>query len=289
MNVPNLSGLVIRGMSADDLAFATECTSAEGWVSENYTTLEGFFLHDPATCLIAEERRQRVGMCIATDYGDSGFIGELIVLPAARGMGVGARLLNLAVGVLKERGVETVYLDGVVHAVPLYERNGFHKICRSWRFSGRLAGKHRPAVRRMQEGDLESVFSLDREAFGADRSFYLRRRQEIYPDLCYVMSARETLTGYIMGRGEAGWVAAGPWVVAEGTQHPLDLLTTLAVAAGERSISLGVLDCNQQACILLHSIGFTGHLDSPWRMALGNCQGLGASRSCFAVGSAAKG
>ena len=129
-------------MQKADLQFAAQCTSAEGWVSEDLTTLEGFFLNDPGGCLLAEADGQPIGICIATCYGSSGFIGELIVIPDVRGRGVGAALLNQAVRGLKERGVETVYLDGVLNAVPLYERNGFRKVCRSWRFSGIPKGEN---------------------------------------------------------------------------------------------------------------------------------------------------
>ena len=33
---------VIRTMQPGDLAFAAACTQAEGWVSEDFTTLQGF-------------------------------------------------------------------------------------------------------------------------------------------------------------------------------------------------------------------------------------------------------
>ncbi|MFZ2097751.1 MAG: GNAT family N-acetyltransferase [Anaerolineales bacterium] len=115
----------IRQMRREDLVFAAECTAVEGWVSENWSTLEGFFLKDPQGCLLAEENGQPLGICIATYYGKCGFIGELIVRPEARGRGVGAALLNHGIGILNRRGTETVYLDGVVKAVELYERNGF--------------------------------------------------------------------------------------------------------------------------------------------------------------------
>jgi ribosomal protein S18 acetylase RimI-like enzyme len=90
----NLPGLSIRVMKETDLTFAAACTAAEGWVSENQTTLEGFFIHEPKSCLIAELEGQPVGICIATQYGNSGFIGELIVRPEARGRGVWTKLLN---------------------------------------------------------------------------------------------------------------------------------------------------------------------------------------------------
>lgn len=48
--------MLIREMRKEELAFAVECTAVEGWVSEDRSTLEGFFLKDPTGCLVAEEK-----------------------------------------------------------------------------------------------------------------------------------------------------------------------------------------------------------------------------------------
>ena len=285
----SLSSINIRRMREEDLSFAAECTAAEGWVSENQTTLQGFFLNDPGGCLLAQENGHPIGICVTTSYGAGGFIGELIVRPEARGRGVGAALLNYGRVTLKERGVERVYLDGVVKAVHLYERNGFRKVCRSWRFSGKLTGKKSTHVRRMTMSDLGQVFALDRVSFEADRGFFLQRRLELFPELSYVMVDRNKVTGYILGRGGINWLAAGPWVVDEGVENPVDLLNAFALEAGDKPISVGILDTNQHACELVQSLGFVARSDSPWRMALGSSTDLGASTRCYAVGSAAKG
>jgi ribosomal protein S18 acetylase RimI-like enzyme len=283
------SDLIIRPMQAADLAFAAQCTANEGWVSETLASFEAFYLHDPNGCLLAEYSGCPIGVCIATPYGRSGFIGELIVHPEARRKGVGAALLNRAVEYLRQHRVETVYLDGVVQAVPLYERNGFRKVCRSLRFSGTLEGRMHPDVRPMQASDLSAVFALDRQAFGADRSFFLARRLELFPELCQMMIEDDKLVGFILGRCGEGWAAAGPWVLAQGAHQPIRLLESLASTAGNVSVSIGVLETNHESVALIHSLGFTLREDSPWRMALGPSSDLGASPLCFAVGTAAKG
>ena len=284
-----LPGLTIRQMQKEDIAFAAECTAAEGWVSENQSTLEGFYLHDPGSCLLAVENGKPVGICIATCYGSSGFIGELIVRPEARGRGVGAALLNHGVNALIQRGTETVYLDGVLQAVELYQRNGFRKVCRSWRFSGTLPEEKSTGVRRMTSDDLDQVFALDKRSFGEDRSFFLRYRLKHYPQLGYVMENKGTVLGFILGRAGPGWLSVGPWVVEEWVTNPLELLSAFAHESKNIPINLGVLDTHQEACRLVQSLGFVARPDSPWRMALGFSQNLGTSKCCYAVGSAAKG
>jgi ribosomal protein S18 acetylase RimI-like enzyme len=283
------STISIRSMQPGDLAFAASCTAAEGWVSEDRPTLEGFYLKDSHGCLLAEKDGQPVGICIATCYANSGFIGELIVLPEQRGRGVGSALLNRGVSILKDRGVEAIYLDGVLNAVELYERNGFRKVCRSWRFSGNLAGYECPGVRRMQPGDLDQVSKLDQAFFGDDRGFFLRRRLDYFPELSYILLEDGRISGYILGRRGKEWLTAGPWVVNVKKGSPADLLNTFALQSEGKPISIGILDSNHLACELAHSLGFKASPESPWRMALGKYSSLGSSLQCYAVGSAAKG
>ncbi len=281
--------MTIREMCKEELAFAAECTAGEGWVSENRATLEGFYQRDPGGCLVAEDHGSLIGICIATRYGRSGFIGELIVHPQARGRGLGEQLLSQGVQYLQRNGIKTIYLDGVLKAVSLYERNGFRKVCRSWRFSGQLLGRFSPRVRRMTLGDLKQVNALDQDAFGDDRSFFIRHRLGAYPGLSYVLMEGDKLRGFILGRAGEGWVSAGPWVVNDDEQHPEELLYAIAGEAAGRVISLGILNINRAACDLVRSLGFNASEDSPWRMALGNSCDLGALPGCYAIGSAAKG
>jgi GNAT superfamily N-acetyltransferase len=280
---------IIRPMRLDDLAFAATCTAAEGWAGGTLSTFEGFYQHDPNGCFLAELAGRPVGICIATPYGRSGFVGMLIVRPEARGRGIGAALLNHTVEYLHQRGAETVYLDGVVKAVPLYERNGFRKICRSLRFSGTLKGESHSDVRAMRTDDLPAVLALDRQAFRADRSFLLARWSQLFPELCQVMVEDGKLTGFILGRRGEGLAAAGPWVITQEARAPLRLLESLAGQVGDMSISVGVLETNRRAVELICSLGLAVREDSPWRMAFGPSDDLGASPLCLAVGTAATG
>jgi ribosomal protein S18 acetylase RimI-like enzyme len=228
-------------------------------------------------------------MCIATPYEARAFIGELIVRPPARGMGIGAALLNHAVDYLQKNGARSVYLDGVPKAVPMYQRNGFKIVCRSLRFSGSLPPVTHDEVRPMHLSDLPDALALDRRAFGADRSFFLKRRWELYPELGRVLVEKGKIAGFILGRRGEGWVSAGPWVVEEDARHALGLLESLAAEVKENHFSVGILECNQTAIKLVQSIGFAERPDCSWRMVRGEADQLGASAQCYAVGSAAKG
>lgn len=289
-----VEGLIIQPMEPGDLAFAAGCTAAEGWVSETYAQFEGLYAHDPQGCFIARLEGQPAGICIATPYSHSGFIGELIVRPDVRQRGIGAALLNRAVSYLRGHGLSAVYLDGVTAAISLYERNGFRKICRSLRFYGRIPRQMHPQrvhpqVRPMRARDLPDICSLDRQAFGDDRSFFLERRWQLFPDLFKVLVVDGSLRGYITGRRVEEFIFAGPWVVAPEVNDPLPLLEGLACDPGDAFVAMGILESNSQAVELTRSWGMTERNDSPWRMALGPEDDLGRSPQCLAVGTAGKG
>ncbi len=281
----------IRQMLLSDLDFAASCTAAEGWRSENRPVFEGYLAYDPAGCLVAETSGERVGICVATGYGPYGFVGELIVSKKWRGRGIGRRLLESAIENLRSRGAASIFLDGVPAAVPLYERVGFRRICRSMRFSGPLQGRPYSRVRPMHSDDLDAVCRIDRTAFGVDRGFFLERRLSMEPELCQVLEKDGgEIAGFIMGRRIDDFVSIGPWVVQPGVERPGDMLESLAAeAGGEAVLRLGVLETNEEALATVRSFSFAERQDPPWRMVLGPSAPLGAAPGCFAIGSAAKG
>ena len=281
--------MIIRPMRPSDLDFAAACTTAEEWASETRREFEGFFAYDPGGCFIAEKGGRPVGICIATGYGEFGFVGELIVIPAVRGRGIGRRLLEHAVEYLRTRGARAVYLDGVLAAVPLYERAGFRRVCRSWRFLGQIPGASHPDVRPMGARDMEAVAWLDRTAFGADRRFFLERRLTLYPELCWVLEGDGEVRGFITGRRGDDWVYTGPWVVRPDVEHPESLLERFALEVGGSEFAIGVLETNEEAVAILHALSFEARSESPWRMALGAGDPVGSPAHVFAIGSAAKG
>jgi ribosomal protein S18 acetylase RimI-like enzyme len=280
--------LYIRTMAPSDLDFAGTCTAAEGWLTETRQSFEGFYAHAPAGCFVAELDGKRVGICVATGYDTYGFVGELIVVPEARGQGIGSRLLEHAISYLHGRGVQNILLDGVVAAVSLYERAGFRKVCRSLRFGGPVVGKSHARVRSMRRANLDAALALDREAFGQDRRFLLERRLTLYPELCKVLLCDGKVAGYVMGRQRPGMVAVGPWVVRPDVERPVDLLESLALEA-EDNLGLGVLETNHAATRAVRALGLVERADPPWRMALGPSSDLGTSPMAYAIGAPATG
>jgi ribosomal protein S18 acetylase RimI-like enzyme len=228
-------------------------------------------------------------MCAAFAYRAFGFAGELIVKPEWRGHGYGRRLLEHALDHLRAAGIRQVFLDGVPAAVPLYERMGFRRVCRSLRFAGYLLATPCPRSRAMGLADLPAVADMDRTAFGANRRYFLKRRLALYPELCFVLPGPAGLDGFIMGRRGEGTVAAGPWIVHRDALDAGELLRSLAPALDGAQLAVGCLESNRSAVDLLRALGLRERTDAPWRMVLGSPELPGNPDMVFAIGSAAKG
>jgi ribosomal protein S18 acetylase RimI-like enzyme len=280
--------MTIRTAQSKDLDFFVACVTREGWLSETRASFETFFAHDPEGCFVAEQGGEAIGMIVATPYNTCGFLGELIVLPEHRGRALGRQLMEHAIGYLQIKGIKSIYLDGDTPAVPLYERIGFRVVCKSLRFLGRIEPAPDDSVRSMNSADLDTILQLDRAAFGADRSFFLRRRLETFPNLCHVIDDGG-IVGYVMGQPGHGVVTVGPWYVRDDLVDPLSLLRAIALNAPEAKLRVGVLESSEYPVSLMRSMHSFTETEPSWRMVLGPDIGLGASERLYAVGSPATG
>ena len=276
-------------MDRNDLDFAARCTAGEGWITETREEFEGFLAHDPAGCLLALAGDEPAAMVIATCYGEHGFVGELIVDRQVRLLGLGKTMLERAIEYLRSYGCHSIALDGVPRAVPYYESVGFRRVCRSLRLVGRIPGRADPAVRPMRESDLDAVSRLDRRAFGADRSFFLRRRLQLYPELGKVLNEDGEVRGFILGRRRPGLVWAGPWYADPRVTEPERLLRSLALESEGSDLGLGILDRGTHALSIASALGFRQKPNPSWRMVLGDSDGPGLAPELLAIGTAAKG
>lgn len=273
-----------------DLEFAANLTRQEGWHSESLLELQTFFEYDPLGCFICEYDGSPVGMCIATTCQHSGFIGELIVAKQYRNQNIGRLLMQAAIQYLHNKQLRAIFLDGVQKAIPLYENLGFKPICRSLRFFGQIPSEESPDVLSMSEEDLHEIIHLDKQCFGDDRSFFLRKRWQNYPDLALVWKQNNQIAGYLFGRvGLGGWVTAGPWVNLYDQSVDLTLLSHFQAKIGNQPFSIGILENRKSLIPQIVMAGMQPRSDPPTRMILGNGNNPGDNHHCYAIGSPAKG
>ena len=276
-------------MTPADLDFATALAHAAGWASESREVFAAFLENDARGCFVATAGGEQAGVCVATKYVKNGFIGELIVSTPMRILGIGPLLFQKSLDHLLAGQMQSICLDGDLNAVSFYESMEFRKICRSLRFRGKIKGKKHAQVRRLKPDDIEPLCAMDREMFGDDRGFFLRRRAESFPQLCLVAEKEGRLGGWIMARPGDGLLAVGPWASLHGQDMAAALLEQLANENGTAVFRIGVLEKNVTAAWLLRSWpGFQETIHS-WFMFRGESDRLGNHPALYAIGSGAKG
>jgi ribosomal protein S18 acetylase RimI-like enzyme len=279
----------IRIAQAEDLDFCTSLAQSVGWISQDKVVFEIFRGKDPNGYFIAEMGGEPAGVIIATSYGKPGYLGTLIVKEAYRGKGLGRDLLLHAIQYLKSGGTESIFLDAAPKAIPLYLRHGFQSISATLRFDGFSISHPHPRVRPMVQTDLPVVFQLDKIAFGADRSYFLEKRFQLWPKACVVFQNEGKVVGFITGRNFSGGIAVGPWIVTDEVENPLSMLQALSLFSGESILHMSVLESNPAAVKLLLDSGFKERDDTHMRMVYGKPGTLGQSIQCFGIGALAKG
>ena len=160
----------IRPLTLGDLDFAQEVRELAGW-NQTIRDWERLLDHEPGGCFLASVDGAAAGTATTTAYGrEVGWIGMVLVHPDFRRRGVATRLLGTCIDYLDTR-VRCLKLDATPDGRRVYEKLGFVVDSGLARWEGRsVAATGEPTL---HGNDLP--YLLDREAFGADRSAFLRR------------------------------------------------------------------------------------------------------------------
>ncbi len=283
-----MSGVSIRRMTAGDLGFCLKLMRMTGW-GITFDDLRRMLSYEPDGCFIASLDGADVGMVDSTSYGDIGWVGNLVVLPQHRGLGIGASLMRSAIQHLKDAGVGSIRLDSVAKAIPLYRRLGFTEEYLSLRFTGVGRSCDVTGVEAMLQKDLPDVLELDGRFFGASRARILSRVLHDFPDLCYVARIGSRMVGYIMAKEGEGIRKIGPWICEPGRPGLAQvLLQKIMDESVGGKLWVGVPEGNKASVEILGSNGFEG-LPSSTRMCHGDCTPMGDVKGVFGIGAADKG
>lgn len=205
-----------RTMNTADIAAGLELCRAAHW---NQTSRDWeLFLHlSPAGCRVAVKDEQVVGTVATVRYEDRfSWIGMVLVDPAERGQGVGARLISEALEALD--GMPSIRLDATPAGHPVYRKLDFIDEYRLSRMEtvvmtdGLLQSGNR--ARPMTQEDLPAVAAFDREVFGADRRVTLGWLLDGAPEYAWVVAEQGQVVGYTFGRHGFNFEHLGP-VIAE--------------------------------------------------------------------------
>jgi GNAT superfamily N-acetyltransferase len=230
----------LRAMTPEDIAGGLGLCRASGWnqLEEDWR----LFLHSPGSGGWLMERSGHVlGTAACMRYDKLAWVAMMLVDPAERGAGLGARLLDATLSTLSD--APCVGLDATSAGQPLYRRFDFvehYSLARTrivvdrTRFSD-PAGAACP----MLESDLAAVCRRDREVFGADRSRLLAALLGRAPECAWVVNDAAGVRGYTFGRPGHLYHQLGP-LVAEDAVTAQDLVTCCLAHLGGRTFALDV-------------------------------------------------
>jgi GNAT superfamily N-acetyltransferase len=259
----------LRTMTMADIPSGMRLKNLAGW-NQTPTDWERFLRASPDGCFVMEEDGQVIGTATTIAYdGRFAWIGMVLVDPDFRGRGIGTRLLEKAIEYLDARGIPTIKLDATPQGRPIYEKLGFVAEYEIERCVLRRPCLGQMALRQgtrpkaeMTLGDrisdrlLESVFKLDAEVFGGDRSGLLRSLHADAPAFTLTTpTSVGDVTGYALGRCGSHADHLGPWV-ARDKRTVRQLLLEFLGRSQREALFVDLVKPNAHADALLRSQGF---------------------------------
>jgi GNAT superfamily N-acetyltransferase len=180
------------------------------------------FLTPPCDAIVAVRGGRVLGTCAAIPYGSVfGWIGMVLVDPAAQGQGLGTALLTRAAEML--RSVTAVRLDATPAGHPLYLKQGFIEEARLRRlerppapFVALRSDDSDDVIQQMTAADLTQVQQRDADVFGAPRGDLLDWMYRGAPEYAWVARRDGELAGYVVGRHGFQFEHLGPIIARDG-------------------------------------------------------------------------
>jgi GNAT superfamily N-acetyltransferase len=242
-----------------------------------------FLRLSPHGCRVAEKHSHIVGSVATLRYQDRfSWLSMVLVDPAERGAGIGTRLLEEGLAVLRDEGC--VRLDATPLGQPLYEKHGFVKEFSLSRMTSIVdVDLLLPAparVRRMREKDLAAVFDWDRHVFGADRQVLLEQWFRDARDYAWLAEDAGIL-GYCFGRKGHLYDQLGP-IVAKHENIASELISACLRNQNRRRFALDTPTESPAWMARLASFGFEE--ERPFaRMRRGPLRHTGGSEYLFGI------
>src|SRR4029077_2999055 len=195
----------IRVMTEQDIPAGLRLNTLSGW-NQTSADWERFLARSPQGCFVMEDGRKVVGTAATICYENRfAWIGMVLVDPEYRKQGIGTQLLNKTIEHLDQANISTIKLDATPLARPLYAKLGFADEFEIERWirrrpPGTTSTIPVPPHSRLTEDQEEEIFTLDREFFGADRSFLLRSLSDEAPELAITVWKHARPQSFAWGR-----------------------------------------------------------------------------------------
>lgn len=254
----------IRPLREGDLADALVLSTLAGW---NQRAEDWRLLHTLARgrAFAAESGGRVIGTSMAIDYGGFDWIAMMLVDPAHRGQGLGARLLEAALEAVAPG--RTVRLDATPAGRPLYARHGFRDDATLTRYVApsrpALDRAQRPGddgivglpIRRMAHADLPDLLPHDAVVFGGGRKRLLEWMMAHAPDYAWIADRGADSPAWVLGRSGRMFEQVGP-LVAPDDRTAIALVARARSAAGARAVVVDLFDAHTDVAAWLTAHGF---------------------------------
>src|ERR1700730_3706939 len=201
----DFQGMRIREMTEQDIPGGLRLNTLSGW-NQTSADWKRFLTSSPQGCFVMEDERKVIGTAATICYENRfAWIGMVLVDPEYRKQGIGTQLLKKAIEYLDHSGIPTIKLDATPLGRPLYTKLGFvdeYGIER-WilkRPPETIPTISPPTCEPLTEYQKEQIFTLDRQLFGADRSFLLRSLCDEAPELVRTVWRDQTPECFALGR-----------------------------------------------------------------------------------------
>src|SRR5271170_3818941 len=251
----------IRIMTVEDIPAGLRLNAISGW-NQTAADWRCFMRQSPGGCFVAEADGKVVGTATTITYESRfAWIGMVLVDPEFRKMGIGTQLLHKTVEHLDRIGVPTMKLDATPLGKPLYAKLGFvteYEIER-WilnRPRQTHTNKPQPHLPRASPTELARISELDRERFGADRSFLLRSLSERSPEFTIVTQEPGFPPSYAFGRQGLFADHLGPWS-ADSHAAAEEILQAFLHRSSRETVIVDSMKSNSMAIELLAAHGFS--------------------------------
>src|SRR3984893_16518010 len=254
--------MYLRTMTKLDIPSGMRLKEIAGW-NQTAQDWERFLTASPGGCFVAELDGEVCGTATTISYEERfAWVGMVLVDPEFRGRGVGAKLLARAIEHLDACKISTIKLDATPLGKPLYEKLGFVSEYEIERWTLRASSAWSTKTYRSRPPELlppdflDSIFELDRESFGADRSSLLESLHQEVPEFTFAIRNANIVEGYGFGRRGCYAEPLGPWMAPD-AHVPRQLLEAFLANCGRDTFVVDCLKSNTMALSLLQSFGFT--------------------------------
>jgi len=246
----------ISRMRIGDIPFAVKLSAQEDWGTPRSDFLRILRIK-PHGSFVASEASSRVGMITTVTFGKNlAWIGNVIVDKKHRGNHIGQRMVRKALDHLKMLHVKHIALYCFRNNVEFYRKLGFVEDARFVRLRRSRQSSRSFKKESGKQLTLLRVLSVDRKAFGADRSEFIQSWVNERAGTYFGFAERRTST-FLFVKKYPTMFDFGPGVSFGASDEDLRRLLAESVNyAQNKPIEVSCFAKNRNMLTLLHEFGF---------------------------------